>query len=67
MEWCDELPSAVSLIAKHGADQFLLDVMTRLFPVLQSEAKAYKRISATIANTEQRRPDAAEVAKEKVS
>jgi Asp-tRNA(Asn)/Glu-tRNA(Gln) amidotransferase A subunit family amidase len=66
MKWCDELPSSVSLIAKHGADHFLLEFMTMLFPVLQSEVKASRRINTTKSETRQQKPDTAEVAKEKV-
>ena len=66
LKWCDELPTSVSLIAKHGGDRFLLAFMTTLFPLLQLEVKAYKRINTMDSGIKQRKPDAAEVAKEKV-
>lgn len=60
----DGCPSAVSLIAKHGADHFLLDTTNILFPVLQKESEAYTSSSHEDDNIAPR-PDAAEVAKEK--
>lgn len=61
----DGCPTAVSLIAKHGADRFLLEATSRLFLGFQEEAEI---LTNSIDHEEvkvSRRPDAAEVAKEK--
>lgn len=60
----DGSPTAISLIAKHGADRFLLDSIKVLFMSLQKEAEAYltTRGAAVKATAI---PEAAEVAKEK--
>lgn len=61
----DGCPNAVSLVAKHGADRFLLEATRRLFSGLQEEPVV---LTNNINHEEvkvSRRPDAAEAAKEK--
>ncbi|KAH7291091.1 hypothetical protein KP509_29G000100 [Ceratopteris richardii] len=57
-------PSAVSLIAKQGADLFLLSGVDKLFPVLQKELETH---ASSDHEDDQRipMPEAAEAAKEK--
>ena len=55
----------MSLIAKHGADRFLLETVASLYPLLQKEALAYGSMGASAAKATPR-PEAAEAAKEKV-
>lgn len=57
-------PAAISLVAKHGADRFLLDAVRSLFPVCQKEAEAYGSGTGPAVNAAPR-PEAAEAAKEK--
>ncbi|KAH7429470.1 hypothetical protein KP509_09G050400 [Ceratopteris richardii] len=61
----DGCPTAVSLIARHGADHFLLEVVSKIFSGLQNEPE----VLANGFNHEEvkpvRRPDSAEAAKEK--
>eukprot|EP00250_Pteridium_aquilinum_P016937 c23376_g1_i1 orf=75-2048(+) len=61
----DGCPRAVSLIAKHGADHFLLEATSRLFSGLQEEAEAHTNIINHEEAKVSRRPGAAEAAKEK--
>eukprot|EP00250_Pteridium_aquilinum_P006084 c16068_g1_i1 orf=380-2368(-) len=58
------LPAAISLIARHGADRFLLDTVRSLFAVIQKEAEAYGSGTGSAANAAPRL-EAAEAAKEK--
>lgn len=57
-------PVAFSLVAKHGADRFLLDAVRSLFAICQKEAEAYGSGKGPSTNAA-RRPEAAEAAKEK--
>lgn len=59
-----ECPMAVSLIAKHGLDRFLLDAVNTLFSTLQKEAEACPNTPGPESKTTGM-PDAAEAAKEK--
>ena len=61
----DGCPLAVSLIAKNGADRFLLETVASLYPLFQKEAVAYGSTGAPAAKATPR-PEAAEAAKEKV-
>ncbi|MCO5574491.1 hypothetical protein L7F22_028276 [Adiantum nelumboides] len=57
-------PVAISLIAKHGGDRFLLDTVRSLYAVIQKEAEAYGSGTGPTSNAAPR-PEAAEAAKEK--
>lgn len=61
----DGCPIAISLIARHGADRFLLEATTKLFSGLQAEPEALANGTNHVEVKPSRRPDAAEVAKEK--
>jgi len=53
----NNVPVAVSLLAKRGSDKFLLDSVLAFYPTIQEEVKAVSDRSST---------EAAELAKEKV-
>ncbi|MCO5599228.1 hypothetical protein L7F22_053328 [Adiantum nelumboides] len=61
----DGCPSAVSLIARHGADRFLLEATRKLFSALQAEPETLANGINHVEVKPSRRPDAAEAAKEK--
>ncbi|KAI5058256.1 hypothetical protein GOP47_0026426 [Adiantum capillus-veneris] len=58
-------PNAVSLIARHGADRFLLEVTCKLFSALLTEPEALANGINHVEFKPSRRPDAAEAAKDK--
>lgn len=60
----DGCPTAVSLLARHGGDRFLLDAINNVFITLQKEADACVSTQGPAVKLTGR-PDAAEVAKEK--
>lgn len=57
-------PVAISLVARHGGDRFLLDTVRSLYAVLQKEAESYGSGTGSTSNAAPR-PEAAEAAKEK--
>lgn len=59
----NNVPVAVSLLARKGSDRFLLDTVHALYSTLQEEAKLVADRSSSTNNIN---TDAAEVAKEKV-
>lgn len=59
----DNCPVSVSLIARHGADRFLLDALHSLYTTLREQTDVAKsKVSKNIVSREQ----SAEIAKEKV-
>lgn len=61
----EKCPVSVSLIARHGADRFLLDTVQTMYHSLQEQVDAVAKLkpSRNVVNQEQ----SAEMAKEKVS
>lgn len=59
----DNVPMAVSLLAKQGSDRFLLDTLLALYATVQAEDKAVVDQHSNLSNGN---ADAAESAKEKV-
>ncbi len=59
----NNVPVAVSFLARKGSDRFLLDTVHALYSTLQEEAKLVADRSSSTNNVN---TDAAEVAKEKV-
>jgi Asp-tRNA(Asn)/Glu-tRNA(Gln) amidotransferase A subunit family amidase len=59
----DNVPMAVSLLAKQGSDRFLLDTLLALYATVQAEDKAVLDQHSSLDNSN---ADAAESAKEKV-
>lgn len=59
----DDVPMAVSLLARQGSDRFLLDTLLALYATVQVEDKADANQRASLSNGHF---DAAELAKEKV-
>lgn len=62
----DDAPIGISLMAKHGADRFLLDTVSALHATVQEEAKVPlpTQTAVSVANG---KTHAAEIAKEKVT
>ncbi|CAM6095281.1 unnamed protein product [Calypogeia fissa] len=58
----DNAPIGVSLMAKHGADRFLLDTVLAIHPTVQEEAKTCEKIAEAVVEVT---AAAAERAKEK--
>lgn len=59
----DNVPMAISLLAKQGSDRFLLDTLLALYATVQAEDKAVVDQHSSLNNSN---ADAAESAKEKV-
>jgi Asp-tRNA(Asn)/Glu-tRNA(Gln) amidotransferase A subunit family amidase len=62
----ENAPLGVSLMAKHGADRFLLDTTLALYPTVQEEVKKSQASRNTVAAVNGKN-NAAEIAKEKVA
>ena len=61
----NDVPVAVSLLARQGSDRFLMDTVLALYATVQDEAKAVRQNQSPSA-TSNGNTDAAEIAKEKV-
>lgn len=65
MGYHDRNPLSVSLIARHGGDRFLLDILGTLYESLQEQADF--AVKSKLPSNALSKEESAELAKEKVS
>ncbi|PKA51784.1 Outer envelope protein 64, chloroplastic [Apostasia shenzhenica] len=59
----EKYPLSVSLIARHGGDRFLLDIVQMLYPTFQEQASI--TMKSSVSNSNASKEESAEIAKEK--